>query len=344
MKTLQTQIKSILTTLVFISSLFTLSAQAPEGINYQAVVRDGSGNIVANQNVDFKLTISENGSTVYSEEHLSVNTSNQGLVDLVIGEGMPISGTFSSINWNNGDQENIQIEVDLGSGYVSLGTQYFESVPYALNTSTQIFEKDSLGISYVDTLGGSEKIYIGTNNLQSNEDIMTISKPFSILSPPVSDAHFISFQEPSLTGPITLAAINTDGSAEFTAVQTDEVEFLDTLGASSAPDPSTLYGDNAPMAWGYVNGSGGSLLNDFGVSSISRNGSGDYTITLDNNWIEQPAIIITPITASGAGEIPGISPILQNNNNTFDISVYDSANPSTQTDTDFMFVVFGRSQ
>ena len=54
--------------------LFSVSvfAQAPQGISYQAVVRDANGNIIPNQNVSFQFSIIQgnvSGNTVYQEQH-----------------------------------------------------------------------------------------------------------------------------------------------------------------------------------------------------------------------------------------------------------------------------------
>ncbi len=45
-------------------------AQSPEAINYQAVVRDGSGNIIANQSIGVQISILQTtatGTVIYSE-------------------------------------------------------------------------------------------------------------------------------------------------------------------------------------------------------------------------------------------------------------------------------------
>ena len=55
------------------------------------------------------------------------------LVNLNIGLGSPVIGTFDSINWK-ADAKFIELEIyNPGSvGYVSLGTSELFSVPYAL--------------------------------------------------------------------------------------------------------------------------------------------------------------------------------------------------------------------
>lgn len=327
--------KSVCTFLMLFGITLSVFAQAPDGINYQAAIRDGNGTLVKNQLVNIKFTVSEGISAVYVEEHTSVSTTAQGLVNLVIGEGTALTGNFADINWMDNNQENLEVEVDLGSGYVSVGTQDFESVPYALNMPNQFFEKSNSlqnGISYIDTLRvPSQKVFIATNRLRSGSDLLTLEVPDSTSG----NAQFIELQR----GNSVEARINTDGSSEF-----QHVELTDTAGPTNAPKEGAMYADNAPMAWGYVSvfSNTARLDNDFGIASVTRNGTGDYTITLDNSWMGEPAIIVTPITASGAAEVPGIN--IGISNNSFDVFIRDGANPSTLKESNFMVVVYGRPQ
>jgi hypothetical protein len=82
----------------------TAFAQAPEGVNYQAVIRDNNGGLISNGLVGLKITLfqSELNGTIVFEESFDVTTSEFGLVNIVIGEGSSISGDFSLIDWSNG--------------------------------------------------------------------------------------------------------------------------------------------------------------------------------------------------------------------------------------------------
>ena len=76
-------------------------AQVPDAINYQAVVRNNSGEVLANQNVFFRISIlqgSEAGTVMYSETH-TVSTNAFGLVNQKVGEGTLVSGVFSPGGW-----------------------------------------------------------------------------------------------------------------------------------------------------------------------------------------------------------------------------------------------------
>ncbi len=100
-----------------------------KGIQYQAIARDNSGNVVMNTtiNVELKIYDSPNsGPLVYAEKH-TVTTNQYGLFTLVIGNGTPVLGSFSTISWS-ATQKYLEVLVNT----VSIGTFQFQTVPYAL--------------------------------------------------------------------------------------------------------------------------------------------------------------------------------------------------------------------
>ena len=110
-------------------------AQAPAGLSYQAVIRDASNALLANQAVGMRISLLQgnaNGSVVYTETHTPV-TNAIGLVSIEIGSGAVISGNFDSIVWANGPYF-IKTETDPtgGNNYSLTSTQQLLSVPYAL--------------------------------------------------------------------------------------------------------------------------------------------------------------------------------------------------------------------
>jgi len=119
----------------FLSFLFcfsTIYAQAPQGINYQAVARDGDGGLLAEMRITVQFEIlsgSTDGPAVYEESH-NVTTNAFGLFSAVIGQGDATSGSFAKIDWS-ADSYFLKVSVD---GTV-LGTTQFMSVPYALSTA-----------------------------------------------------------------------------------------------------------------------------------------------------------------------------------------------------------------
>lgn len=160
--------KKLFTLLVF-TITFIASAQAPQGFNYQATVRNSSGTLITNQNVLFKFNIMLNSQTslpVYSETH-QASTDDLGQVNLVIGAGTPTTGTFSTINWGNGSYF-LGIELNTGSVYVAMGITQLLSVPYAL---------------YAANAGNSQnntpdlETVLAVNNSANNQQIKNLQNP-----------------------------------------------------------------------------------------------------------------------------------------------------------------------
>lgn len=130
---MRTFTKFFLISFILLTGVNTLLAQAPQKINYQAVCRDNLGTIIANQSVNLRLTIHDlapGGISLFQETH-AVTTNSFGLVNIAIGGGTLVSGSFSAIPWGTGDKY-LQVELDNGSGYVTIGTPQLISVPYAL--------------------------------------------------------------------------------------------------------------------------------------------------------------------------------------------------------------------
>lgn len=108
-------------------------SQVPQGIPYQAVIRDTQGNPILNQSVSVKFSLHDqtaDGTIVYEETH-STSTNEVGLFSLSFGSGVTTIGTFNSINWSSG-YKFLQVQTDIGNGFVDNGTQQLMSVPYAL--------------------------------------------------------------------------------------------------------------------------------------------------------------------------------------------------------------------
>src|SRR6056297_1283453 len=79
------------------------SAQSPEKMSYQAVIRDASDHLITDTQVGMQISIlqgSANGSVVYIETQEPTTNAN-GLVSLEIGTGTT-TDDFSSIDWSNG--------------------------------------------------------------------------------------------------------------------------------------------------------------------------------------------------------------------------------------------------
>lgn len=115
-------------TLLLTAILFTITgifAQTPNQFKYQAILRDASGNILANEEADVDISIlqgSATGTSVFDETH-NVTTTAQGLINLNIGS----VSDMSVIDWS-ADIYFVEITVN---GTI-MGTSQLLSVPYAL--------------------------------------------------------------------------------------------------------------------------------------------------------------------------------------------------------------------
>jgi hypothetical protein len=127
--------KKLFTHLIFLIAFVSANAQAPQGINYQAVARNSSGSVLSSQAVGVRISIIDatpTGTVQFSETH-SVTTNQFGLFTIVIGNGTPGTGSFGAITWATG-VKYVKVEIDPagGSAYIDMGVSKFQSVPYAL--------------------------------------------------------------------------------------------------------------------------------------------------------------------------------------------------------------------
>ncbi len=127
--------KRISLAILAILSIVMLNAQTPQGIQYQAVVRDNLGVLITNQSVSVRVSLlqgSATGTQVYTETH-AITSGGYGQLNLVIGAGTVGSGTFNTIDWANGPYfVKIAVDITGGSNYTDLSTSELMSVPYAL--------------------------------------------------------------------------------------------------------------------------------------------------------------------------------------------------------------------
>lgn len=132
---------------IFLLSVSFIHAQnIPQGINYQAVVRDANGNAKTNEQVPLQFTIyqsSATGTIIYQERQV-VSTNSMGQCSHVIGTGNPVppynSTSFSLIDWG-ADSTFLKVELNANTSFTGTFTPMgpttkFQSVPYALYAQT----------------------------------------------------------------------------------------------------------------------------------------------------------------------------------------------------------------
>ena len=114
-----------------------LTAQVPQGFNYQAIARDGSGNLIASQSLPARITIQSDSlgtSVIWQELHPEAVSNSFGLISLILGRGereTPSNvATFSDIDWSVVPMF-IKTEIYYSSAWKTMGVSRLWSVPYA---------------------------------------------------------------------------------------------------------------------------------------------------------------------------------------------------------------------
>ena len=176
--------------IIFLFIGIAASAQAPEKMSYQAVIRDANGALLKSQNINIQFTVnqtSESGTIVYQESQTPTTNSN-GLVSVYMGTGTVSSGDFSTIDWSKGPYF-LQSEIDPtgGTNYTISSTTELVSVPYAVyankaefadsltggvNETDPIFDASvAKGVTAIDTAYWNSKL--DSSSIQNFVDLTT---------------------------------------------------------------------------------------------------------------------------------------------------------------------------
>jgi uncharacterized protein (TIGR02145 family) len=181
----------------------TLLAQSPEGFNYQAIVRDATGNIIANTQVGMRISIlqgSTAGSVVCIEE-FTPTTNAFGLVTLAIGSVN--TDNFSAIVWSAGPYfVKVEILVPGNIAFSEMGISQILSVPYALYAKTA---ENGFSGSY-DDLIDKPNLFSGNYNDLTNKPILfdgtwssLTGRPTTIVGYGITDAMSTSHASNGIT-------------------------------------------------------------------------------------------------------------------------------------------------
>ena len=152
--------------LLFIILSFNAYSQSPSNFTYQSVVRDGSGKLLSNKEISFRISVlknSESGQVVFEEEH-SVTTNINGLATLIVGKGSG-NDDLGDIDWGDGSFFlKVEIDPEGGFNFIAEDTTQLLSVPYALYSS-------SSGSSL--TITGQDYLSINNNEITVNKVDLT---------------------------------------------------------------------------------------------------------------------------------------------------------------------------
>lgn len=170
-------------------------AQPAKGINYQAVVRNNDGSLVANKNIKavFSIIATDiNGELIWKEEHINIPTNKYGLFTLSIGKGSKTGGSatsFSKIAWGKTEHYlKVEIAIDGSSELLNFGTTQMFSVPYALFAdSARVARADFSGVTFdpvSNSLKNSNSVIADLSSLSQTLEYDPTSYHLSITGKP----------------------------------------------------------------------------------------------------------------------------------------------------------------
>jgi uncharacterized protein (TIGR02145 family) len=119
-----------------------VNAQAPSLITYQAIARNAVGEPLASNTLNARFTIHDGNATGASvwQELQTVTTSSLGLFTVQLGSIV----SLSNVNWATGTKF-MQVEIDLGQGFIDMGSQQLLSVPYTLHAGSVLLNVSATG-------------------------------------------------------------------------------------------------------------------------------------------------------------------------------------------------------
>ena len=161
--------RKLLFLLSFFGALSLTAQNAPLSVNYQAVVRSPTGTILPNQQVEIRFSVlrdSIRGNIIYQEQH-NTSSNDLGLINLKLGEGIPLLSQFRLIDWSV-SPILVRIELSIGgSPFTTMGEEGFSSVPYSIY-SNQSSYTDSLSRDAINTLPkltlSGDTLFFGSND------------------------------------------------------------------------------------------------------------------------------------------------------------------------------------
>lgn len=293
--------------------------------NYQAVVRDGAGALVASgSTVGVRISILEGsatGTALYQETHSIVVNNTQGLVNLVIGDGTPTVGSIVfSGNFADLTQEKfLKIEVDPagGTAYADMGATKLQFVPYAAHafTASRAIEAEN-GTQWENGAASSISYINGNVNIGTNSPAGTSSLN---VEEATSADHVVSVTQTSTTGGGLKAAIyGKNNSTTGNGIGVYGAQAGDgwgVLGSTNGANGTGVYASGAKAVMAVSTATNGMAIELDGFMKVSGSKKTAYQImpsttsfTNKNlthaNQQSTDIIIITPISNTTNSVLP----------------------------------------
>ena len=147
-----------------VTLLAATATMAQNGFNYQAVIRDGNGNLLVNQKIALRITLLNGDNSLYQEKH-TLTTNAYGAISVVVGTGTILSGTsFDNVPWSNGNismRTEFNPDPDHSSTFDMIGTTLLQSVPFAeyAKTTGEVENPTNIKIQATSTTGDDEALF-----------------------------------------------------------------------------------------------------------------------------------------------------------------------------------------
>jgi hypothetical protein len=235
--------KQLLLIVVLLFAFINAKAQDfPTGMKYQAVARDNSGNILAEQAINLKITLFSLSETrikeiSYIETHQAI-TNQLGLFSLTIGRGNLETGIFSDIPWSAGEiWMAVGIDAKGGTNFTSISESKLLAVPYALHALTAS-----------DLTGGAAGKFLAGEVWEIGGNLFKPIQEKTIGSIEEEDIFIITSSETRMTvtafGDIEIANnLDVDGqSTTGTLIAEGDVILNSISGTTNIEGPTTLNG------------------------------------------------------------------------------------------------------
>lgn len=316
---------SLLASLSILLSISALSQIPPgnEPINYQAVARDGAGDILVLEPLVVEVRIFKDafGSTLeYGEAH-AVTTNVYGMFNIQIGLGTPFFALFDDIKW---EDERHWYEVTIihdGMTYVLAKTSFF-SVPYAHISALSIssVNGNTLDEAYDEGGAGDGRIItadsgaVAINGLGDNNSLNITNSDSLALKLSVSgdggaqhiinngDGIALDMLQTGDAAGINILNAGKDHAIDITAVKDTAADALSSIYTG---DPGAKTPDDEGGRAGYFEVTHGSNQQP-AIQGDNLSGSGIGVLGTTGFNDQDPALVYSPASLPKAG-VAGLS-------------------------------------
>ena len=218
----------------------SLHAQVANRINYQAVIRQSSGELLISKSIGMRISMLQGtitGSAVYVETH-KPTTSPQGVVTIELGGGTAVTGNFQSIDWSKGPYF-IKTETDPagGTNYTIVGTTQLLNVPFAMFARSASLSYSQQG----DTLFSGNQYVIVPGLSSANQSAQGLNFPTLTTTPATAVVENTAVVGGSISSQGG-SAVTTRGICWATTASPTTSNFTVTSGAGIGNFQATLSG------------------------------------------------------------------------------------------------------